>query len=74
MFALVLTLLVKAGGQLLSLLKVRAREQLQHLLDAPPAGARQDLGQSNAQRGVATVHVGDVVGILRKLKTKKGPH
>ena len=64
MLGVVLTFLVEPGGQLLPLLKVWPGQHLQHLLDAAPAGPGQDLGQTDAERGVAAVHVADVVGGL----------
>lgn len=55
---------MKACGNLLSFFKVWAGQHLQHLLDAPPAGPRQHLSQTHAERSVAAVHVRDVVGVL----------
>lgn len=58
---------MKSCRQLLSLLKVRTRQHLQHLLDAAPARSGQDLGQADAEWRVATVHVRDVVGVLGRV-------
>ena len=55
----------------MSLLKVWTREHLQNLLDAAPAGPGQHLGQTDAKRSIATVHIGDVVGVLDEDDTHK---
>lgn len=70
-FVWALTFLVKTSGQLLPLLKVWAWEHLQHLFDATPPGPGQDLRQSDAEWSVATVHIGDVIGVLGNTHTKK---
>lgn len=67
-FVLVLTFLMEPRGKLLSLLKVWAWKHLQDLFNATPPRSRQDLSQSDAERGVATVHIRDVVGVLRESK------
>lgn len=55
----------------MSLLKVRAWEHLQHLLDAAPARPGPQLRQPDAEGSVAAVHVGDVVGVLRGSKAQR---
>lgn len=59
-----LTFLLQPRGQGLPLLKVGARQDAEHLLDAAPAGPGEQLRQPHAERGVAAVHVGDVRGVL----------
>lgn len=62
----VLTFLMETSRQLLSLLKVWTREHLQNFLDAAPAGPGQHLGQTDAERSITTVHIGDVIGVLEE--------
>lgn len=68
---LVLTFLMEPRGKLLSLLKVWAGKHFQHLFDAAPPRPCQDLSQSDAKRRIATVHIWDVVGILKEQKNSQ---
>lgn len=66
---------MKPSRQLLSLLEMWTWEHLENLLNAPPAGPGQHLGQSDAQGSIATVHIGDVIGVLEdRMKTLQSIH
>jgi hypothetical protein len=57
---------METSRQLLSLLEVWTREHLQNFLDAAPPGPGQHLGQTDAERSITTVHIGDVIGVLEE--------
>lgn len=54
----------------MSLLKEWSWKHLQNLFNAPPPRPGQELGQSDAEWSIATVHVGDVIGVLEQVGTK----
>lgn len=67
-----LTLFLQACRELLPLLKMGPWQHLQNLLNAAPARPGQQLGQAHTQRGIAAVHVRDVIGVLRDTGGRTG--
>ena len=59
-----LTSLAQSDRDLLHLLYRGSRKKREHLGDAPPPRAMEELGQAHTEGGVAAVHVRDVTRVL----------
>ena len=60
-----LTSFSETNGQLLDLFNGWAREQVEHLHNAPPTWSVQEMGQPDTERSITTEHIGDIIGILK---------